>query len=207
MRHRLFPVENLLPWQLWWDLRFSTHNFIPRSDIWGQELVCYYQKVQLSQIMIIWAKITNNGYEYPCTVAVTKRRRRASIRILLWPDISIGNTGVHETSHLIVHHTLSCDSWRGLQMRWFWLSAYNHKNLVETKLNKKAKFHDCFQNHLVSADGLNLTSLLVQYDTLNPQKQIQIENAKFRVKKRRKTKIWLKHQIVRNRRGSLIDPL
>ena len=68
-------------------------------------------------------------------------------------------------------------------MKWFWLSAYNHKNLVETKLNKKAKFHDCFQNHLVSADGLNLTSLLVQYDTLNPQKQIQIENAKFRVKK------------------------
>lgn len=68
-------------------------------------------------------------------------------------------------------------------MKWFWLSAYNHKNLVETKLNKKAKFYDCFQNHLFSADGLILTSLLVQYDTHNPQKQIQIKNAKFRVKK------------------------
>ena len=63
------------------------------------------------------------------------------------------------------------------------MSAYNHKNLVETKLNKKAKFYDCFQNHLFSADGLILTSLLVQYDTHNPQKQIQIKNAKFRVKK------------------------
>ena len=63
------------------------------------------------------------------------------------------------------------------------MSAYNHKNLVETKLNMKAKFYDCFQNHLFSADGLILTSLLVQYDTHNPQKQIQIKNAKFRVKK------------------------
>lgn len=107
VRHRLFPVENLLPRQLWWDLRLSTHNFIPSGDNWGQELVCHYQKVRLSLIVIIWAKITNNGYEYPCTVAVTKRKRRASIRILLWPDISIGNTGVHETSHPIVHHTLS----------------------------------------------------------------------------------------------------
>ena len=64
---------------------------------------------------------------------------------------------------------------------------------METKLNKKAKFYDCFQNHLFSAGGLILTSLLIQYDTLNPQKQIQIENAKLRVKKRRKTAISLKH--------------
>ena len=87
------------------------------------------------------------------------------------------------------------------------MSAYNNENLVETKLNKKAKFYDCFQNHLVSADGLNLTSLLVQYDTLNPQKQIQIENAKSGSKKEENCNLIETHQIVQNGRGSLIDPL
>ena len=74
MRCGLFTIEDLLPWQLWRDLRFSANILIP----------VFFGNVLHSKNYIPREVFKST---HPCTTTPTRNRKMASIRILSWDQL------------------------------------------------------------------------------------------------------------------------
>ena len=89
MRSCLFSVQNLLPGQLWRDLRLTANNLIPGLNF------CHSKTYMTST--------------HPCTTLATNSRKKASIRLLLWGICWVVSIGFQQYSRfclslsLVVH--------------------------------------------------------------------------------------------------------